>query len=55
VLTTLPVTPRIGPESAQRMLEDNILAARRRKCVGSAGCRPGGRHHCAAGCAGGPS
>lgn len=26
VLTTLPVTPRIGPEAAHRMLADNILA-----------------------------
>lgn len=25
VLTTLPVTPRIGPESAARMLQDNVV------------------------------
>jgi predicted nucleic acid-binding protein len=26
VLTTLPVTPRIGPESAKKVIEDNIIA-----------------------------
>jgi predicted nucleic acid-binding protein len=26
VLTSLPVTPRIGPESAHRMVADNVLA-----------------------------